>query len=161
MSRRPEHPPPSSSARYHRSSLTPSSRSHKGPGLGSSSTKVQVLSDTYNAAPERGYDSEAIREAPAPQHSGYYTEGQPSKRVSKDLYRAALDPRRAHGSRLSSMPAAHPQQPPFAYPYEVRPGGLDDTGAHGTPRGVVPGMPDADDSAAVRLFFICLRLALI
>ncbi|KAG8729697.1 hypothetical protein FRC12_020784 [Ceratobasidium sp. 428] len=143
---RAEYPP--SSSRYHRSSLTPHS-SHK-DRLGSSSTKVQVLGDGH---PERGYDSESIREPPlAPQVTpGYYTEGQPStsKRTSKDLYRTALDPgRRVHGSRMSSMPAG--PQASFGYPYDVR-ANLDNGLNHGP-------MQETDDSAAVRgiLLVLCL-----
>ncbi|KAG9127502.1 hypothetical protein FRC07_012911 [Ceratobasidium sp. 392] len=131
MSKKDREYPPSSS-RYHRSSL------NKG-GLGSSSTKVHVLPDGH---PERGYDSEAVRDSPAPQvTAGYYTEGQPStsKRSSKDLYRTALDPgRRAHGSRMSSMPAG--PQTSFGYPYDVR--------ANHDNHGPVQGMLDTDDSAA-------------
>ncbi|QRV86126.1 mucin-5AC [Ceratobasidium sp. AG-Ba] len=120
-----EYPPASSSARYHRSSLTPKA------GLGSSSTKVQVVGDAYGS--ERAYDSEAVRhDSGAPQVvAGYHTEGVPStsKRASKDLYRTTLD-RRAHNGRLSSMPAAPPQS--FGYPYDN----------HQQP------IPDTDDSAA-------------
>ncbi|KAG8748732.1 hypothetical protein FRC10_000123 [Ceratobasidium sp. 414] len=136
---RAEYPP--SSSRYHRTSLTP--HSHKA-GLGSSSTKVQVLGDGY--PPERGYDSEAVRDSPAPQVTvGYLTEGQPStsKRTSKDLYRTALDPgRRVHGSRMSSMPAG--PQTSFGYPYDIRSNQLDNGANHG----LVQGMLDGDDSTA-------------
>ncbi|KAG8702672.1 hypothetical protein FRC08_003336, partial [Ceratobasidium sp. 394] len=135
---RAEYPP--SSSRYHRTSLTPHS-SHK---LGSSSTKVQVLGDGY--PPERGYDSEAVRDSPAPQvTAGYHTEGQPStsKRTSKDLYRTALDPgRRVHGSRMSSMPAG--PQTSFGYPYDIRNNQLDNGANHG----LMHPMPDGDDSTA-------------
>ncbi|CAE6520396.1 unnamed protein product [Rhizoctonia solani] len=93
-------PPPASSSRYHRSSI----RSQKGPGLGSSSTRVQVVG-------ERGYDSEIPRElgGMASVSAGYHTEGQAStttKRASKELLRNAVDPRR--NGRLSSMPSQHP-----------------------------------------------------
>jgi hypothetical protein len=141
-------PPPSSSSRYPRSSL----RSHKG-GLGSSSTKVQVLGDGH---PERGYDSEIARDvtggAPPP-FSGYHTEGQPStKRSSKDLYRAALDPRR-NGARLSSMPSAHPQQNQYAYVHDPRQGALDDSTLNTHPPiGHTTLRQDGDDSAAVSTF---------
>jgi hypothetical protein len=94
-------PPPASSSRYHRSSI----RSQKGPGLGSSSTRVQVVG-------ERGYDSEIPRElGGVPSGSGgYHTEGQPSttKRASKELLRNVVDPRR--NGRLSSMPSQHTHQ---------------------------------------------------
>ncbi|KAF8682884.1 hypothetical protein RHS04_02597 [Rhizoctonia solani] len=95
-------PPPASSSRYHRSSI----RSQKGPGLGSSSTRVQVVG-------ERGYDSEIPRELGGLPSlaAGYHTEGQPStttttKRASKELLRNVVDPRR--NGRLSSMPSQHP-----------------------------------------------------
>ncbi|KAL5635926.1 hypothetical protein ACGC1H_004656 [Rhizoctonia solani] len=105
-------PPPASSSRYHRSSM----RSQKGPGLGSSSTRVQVVG-------ERGYDSEIPRElgGMASVSAGYHTEGQPStttKRASKELLRNLVDPRR--NGRLSSMPS-------HAYhDYSLRPELLDD-----------------------------------
>ncbi|KAJ1310159.1 hypothetical protein OPQ81_006903 [Rhizoctonia solani] len=99
--------PPASSSRYHRSSI----RSQKGPGLGSSSTRVQVVG-------ERGYDSEIPRElgGMASVSAGYHTEGQAStttKRASKELLRNAIDPRR--NGRLSSMPSQHPAH---SYNYE-------------------------------------------
>ncbi|CAE6514859.1 unnamed protein product [Rhizoctonia solani] len=108
-------PPPTSSSRYHRSSI----RSQKGPGLGSSSTRVQVVG-------ERGYDSEIPRElgGMASVSAGYHTEGQAStttsKRASKELLRNVVDPRR--NGRLSSMPSQHSH----VYPHEYRPELLDE-----------------------------------
>ncbi|CUA72466.1 Mucin-5AC [Rhizoctonia solani] len=114
-------PPPASSGRYHRSSI----RSQKGPGLGSSSTRVQVVG-------ERGYDSEIPRElgGMASASAGYHTEGQAStttKRASKELLRNIVDPRR--NGRLSSMPSQH------AYPHDyshIRPEILDDPADRGS-----------------------------
>ncbi|EUC67278.1 hypothetical protein RSOL_501010 [Rhizoctonia solani AG-3 Rhs1AP] len=81
------------SSRYHRSSI----RSQKGPGLGSSSTRVQVVG-------ERGYDSEIPRELGGMHVSaGYHTEGQPSTTTKHELLRNVVDPRR--NGRLSSMPS--------------------------------------------------------
>ncbi|KAG8691836.1 hypothetical protein FRC11_007802 [Ceratobasidium sp. 423] len=103
-------PPPAASSRYHRSSI----RSQKA-GLGSSSTRVQVVG-------ERGYDSEIPRElgGMASVSAGYHTEGQPStttKRASNELLRNAVDPRR--NGRLSSMPSQHPHT--YAHEYHMRP----------------------------------------
>ncbi|KDN51537.1 hypothetical protein RSAG8_00082, partial [Rhizoctonia solani AG-8 WAC10335] len=116
-------PPPASSSRYHRSSI----RSQKGPGLGSSSTRVQVVG-------ERGYDSEIPRElgGMASVSGGYHTEGQAStttKRASEELLRNVVDPRR--NGRLSSMPAQHPSH---AHPHEyhLRPELLDDPADRGS-----------------------------
>ncbi|CAE7233190.1 unnamed protein product [Rhizoctonia solani] len=113
-------PPPASSSRYHRSSM----RSQKGPGLGSSSTRVQVVG-------ERGYDSEIPREmgGMASVSAGYHTEGQAStttKRGSTELLRNVVDPRR--NGRLSSMPSQHPSHT-YTHEYHFRPELLDDPAA--------------------------------
>ncbi|CAE6491449.1 unnamed protein product [Rhizoctonia solani] len=113
-------PPPASSSRYHRSSI----RSQKGPGLGSSSTRVQVVG-------ERGYDSEIPREmgGMASVSAGYHTEGQAStttKRGSTELLRNVVDPRR--NGRLSSMPSQHPSHT-YTHEYHFRPELLDDPAA--------------------------------
>lgn len=139
----PPSAPPSSTARYPRSSL----RSHK---LGSSSTKVQVVGD---GPQERGYDSEIARDGGGgPPFSGYHTEQPSSKRSSKDLYRAALDPRR-NGARTSSMP-----QSQYSYVPTPRQSALGDSTLNTHPQVHAP-RQDGDDSAAVSTFSFYYYLA--